>query len=142
MSQGTFDDETVDPKKTYWYRVVGIDYDGNETKLDQAAAISTFTFSRRLPEPPVLDLIVPQAAPCGIVLQWSPAFDTSKHLGFVVYRSVSAAGQYTPIVLAPLQTNSFTDVQVARGTTYWYQIGIMMKNGRLSALTAAQSITP
>jgi hypothetical protein len=37
--------------------------------------------------------------------------------------------------------NSFTDMNVVNGQTYWYRLGVLMKNGRLSELTAAQSIT-
>ena len=140
MSQGAFEDKTVDPKKTYWYRVVGIDYDGNETPIKQSAAISTFTFSRRLAAAPVIDFIAPQTEPCGIVLQWTPLWDPSVHLGFIIFRSASATGAFTPIVFNPLTTNTFTDTQVVKGVSYWYRIGILMKNGRLSELTIPQNV--
>lgn len=142
MSQGYFDDRTVDPKKTYWFRVVGIDYDGNETPLNRAAAISTFTFTRAVAAAPILDMAAVQTEPCGVTLQWSPTFDPSVHAGFIVYRSTTAAGAFTPIVVSPLKENHFTDIQVARGKTYWYRVATMFHTGRLSALTLAQSVTP
>lgn len=142
MSQGFFEDKTIDPKKTYWYRIAGIDYDGNETPVSKAAPISTFTFSKKIFPAPIIDIIAAQAEPCGVVLQWSPVFDSAAHAGFIVYRSTSAGGPFTPIVVSPLKTNSFTDMQVVKGVTYWYRIATLMKNGRLSELTIAQSITP
>ena len=142
MSQGFFEDKNIVSKLTYWYRVVGIDYDGNETPLQRAAAISTFTFTRKIPPAPVVDAIVKQATPCAVVLQWSPLFDASLHKGFIIYRSSTATGSFIPIVTSPLKTNSFADNGVVSGQTYWYRIGILMANGRLSALSAAQVITP
>jgi len=142
MSQGNFTDTGVDPKKTYWYKVVGIDYDGNEGPTDRAAPISTFTFNRKQAAAPVFDALVPQTDPCGLVLQWSPVFDPGQQEGFLVYRSTSAAGPFTPVCLAPVQGNTFQDVQVVKGQTYWYRLAILMKNGRMSLLSGVMAGTP
>jgi len=142
MSQGFFEDKTVKPKLTYWYRVVGIDYDGNETPVDKAVAISTFSFSRKTPNPPVLNPPIWQAEPCGIALTWSPAFNSALHKGFIVYKNVQADGSYIPIVVSPVTSNSFTDNNVVKGQTYWYKVAVLMQNGRLSPLSSVQSITP
>ena len=142
MSQGHFDDAGVQPKKTYWYRVVGIDYDGNEGSLKRAAPISTFTFNRTQAAAPVFDALVPQTEPCGLVLQWSPVFDAGQHLGFLVYRSASASGPFTPVGTEPVQGNTYQDVQVVKGQTYWYRLAILMKNGRMSMLSLATPGTP
>jgi hypothetical protein len=137
-----FEDKNIQPKLTYWYKVVGIDYDGNETPLGRAAAISTFSFTRKIPDAPVIDEIVKQPDPCAVTLKWSPPFDPSKHVGFIVYRSTAAAGPFIPVVVSPLNGNSFTDMNVVKGQTYWYSIGALMLNGRLSTLSPAKSITP
>jgi hypothetical protein len=142
MSQGYFEDKTIRAKLTYWYRVVGIDYDGNETKLDSAAAISTFSFSRIVTDPPVMNPPAIQSVPCGVTIMWSPVFDPLKHTGFIVYRSSSATGPFLPVVVSPVQGNSYTDTNVVSGQTYWYRIAVLMLNGKLSALCAAQSIKP
>ncbi len=142
MSQGFFEDKKIEPKLTYWYLVVGIDYDGNETPLSKAAPISTFSFTRKIPPAPVLDMISKQAVPCGVILQWSPIFNATEHLGFIIYRSNSAAGPFTPVVTAPVKGNSFVDTHVVQGNTYWYRIGLLLNSGRLSQLSPAQSITP
>ncbi|MGQ0739056.1 MAG: hypothetical protein ACT4OJ_08375 [Bacteroidota bacterium] len=142
MSQGYFEDKTIKPKLTYWYKVVGIDYDGNETPLDKAAAISTFSFSRIPPAPPVITTIDKIAEPCSVVVNWSPAYDASKHIGFIVYRGSSAAGPFVPVVISPVKGNAFTDTNVVKGHTYWYAAAVLMLNGRLSALSTAKSVTP
>ncbi len=142
MSQGYFEDKSIKPKLTYWYKVVGIDYDGNETPLTKAAAISTFSFTRRIPDAPVITSITTQADPCAIVLQWSPVIDTTTEIGFIVFRSGSGAGPFTPVVVSPVKDNIYTDINVVKGQTYWYRVGLLMKNGRLSALSAIRNITP
>ena len=142
MSQGFFEDKSIKPKLTYWYKVVGIDYDGNETPLDRAAAISTFSFTRTAPDAPVITTIDKIAEPCSVVVNWSPVYDASKHVGFIVYRSSSAAGPFIPVVVSPVKGNSFTDTNVVRGQTYWYATAVLMLNGRLSSLSTAKSITP
>jgi chitodextrinase len=142
MSEGSFEDKKIQPKLTYWYRVTGIDYDGNETPLKNAAPISTFSFTRQAIPAPVLDVLAKQSDPCGVLLQWTPAFDPANQAGFIVYRSSSASGVFTPIVVSPLKVNSFTDNGVVHGQTYWYKVGLLMKNGHLSQLSAAQGIVP
>ncbi len=142
MSQGYFEDKSVKPKLTYWYKVVGIDYDGNETPLDKAAAISTFSFTRKLPGAPVITSIDKQAEPCAVILKWSPGYDPASQVGFIVYRSNAAAGPFLPVVTSPVTGNSFTDTNVVKGQTYWYATSVLMKNGRLSPMSAVKSITP
>jgi fibronectin type 3 domain-containing protein len=142
MSHGHFEDKNIQPKLTYWYKVVGIDYDGNETPLDRAAAISTFSFTRRVPDAPVIDVIDKQAEPCAIVLKWSPLYNPAQHMGFIVYRSNAAAGPFTPVVVSPVKGESFTDMNVVKGQTYWYKVAVLMLNGRLSVLSAAKNMTP
>ncbi len=142
MSQGFFEDKNINPKLTYWYKVVGIDYDGNETPLARAAAISTFSFSRIPPPPPVITTIDKIADPCSVVVNWTPMYDASKHVGFIVYRGSSSAGPFVPIVVSPVKGNSFTDTNVVKGNTYWYATAVLMLNGRLSALSVAKSVIP
>ena len=142
MSQGSFEDKTVEPKLTYWYKVVGIDYDGNETELERAVAISTFTFTRKIPAPPVLNNPVLQADACSVALNWIPSYDDRLHKGFIVYKSNKADGPFIPIVVSPLNSNSFIDSNVVKGQSYWYSVAVLMLNGRLSKLSDVKSITP
>jgi len=142
MSEGSFEDQEIKPKITYWYRVVGIDYDGNETPVDSAAAISTFTFSRKMPDTPVMNTPIAQNEPCGVTITWLPVFDAAKHNGFIVYRGLSANDHFVPVVVRPIKGNTFTDTNIVKGQTYWYRIALLLLNGRLSAMSSSQSLTP
>ncbi|TDX01987.1 fibronectin type III domain-containing protein [Dinghuibacter silviterrae] len=142
MSQGAFVDRTVQPKLTYWYRVVGIDYAGNQTPLSQAAPISTFTFSTKAIPAPVLDTAMVNATPCSVQLTWTPAFNAAADKGFIVYRSTTAGGTFNPIVTAPVKGATYTDTQVTHGQTYYYKVALLLKTGQLSALSNVKTVTP
>jgi hypothetical protein len=142
MSQGQFVDLHVKPKLTYWYRVTGIDYAGNETALSRAAPLSTFTFSLNLPAAPKLDTLVTVATPCSVQILWTTTIPVAEQVGVIVYRSNAANGIYSPIVTAPVTGNSFSDGQVVHGQTYYYKIAILMKTGQLSNLSPYKFITP
>jgi hypothetical protein len=77
-----------------------------------------------------------------VILKWSPGFDAATQVGFIVYRSSAAAGPFIPVVVSPVAGNSYTDTNVVKGQTYWYTTAVLMKNGRLSPMSAAKSITP
>lgn len=142
MSQGFFEDKNIQPKLTYWYKVVGIDYDGNETPRDSAAAISTFSFTRKAPDAPEITSLDVPTDTCAVVVNWKPKYDPNQHAGFIVYRSSSAAGPFIPIVVSPVKDNSFTDTHVVKGESYYYAVALLMLNGRLSPLSGIKNITP
>ena len=138
MSKGYFIDTKVQPKISYWYRVVGIDYDGNEGLLGKAAPISTFTFARRLAPAPVVESIVSVKDTCGLLISWSPSYNAGEEDGFIIYKSAQPSGKYTPLG-SPIKGNTFLDKEVVKGTQYWYQLSSLSKNGRVSLLSSPQS---
>ena len=142
MSVGLFVDTHVAPKLTYWYKVVGIDYEGNQTPLSKAASVSTFTFALAPSAPPRLDTLEVVGQPCTVQISWSPAVDTAKQVGVIVYRSMTAAGPFNPIVTAPVKGSTFVDTHVMQGQTYYYEIAAMAKTGQITLLTPYKSITP
>jgi hypothetical protein len=144
MSVGFFIDTKVNAKETYWYKVVGIDQSGNEAPLAQAAAISTFTFTRKTPPPPVVTLIAgTTSAPVALVVQWTPPFDATQQRGFAVFRSDRVDGLYRQIGTL-LDKAEYRDVNVVRGVTYWYRVLQMDRSGQVSALSppASGSVPP
>ncbi len=138
MSQGSFLDKDLDPKVVYWYKVVGIDYDGNEGELKAAIPVSTFTFSSELAPTPVIASISEEHDPCALVLTWAPAFDASKHLGFVVFRSRDKWNGYNQIADL-LKENAFVDKQVAHEVEYWYRVALLDREGTVSQMTSPVS---
>jgi hypothetical protein len=134
MSIGSWTDSTADRKRIYWYKVLGVDRAGNQSRPDSALAISTFTFASNRETPPQILAVMPAEDPCGLTLVWTPGFDTSKVQGFFVFRSTAVNGQYYQ--LEGLQrSTSFTDVSVARNTNYFYRVVALRRDGMLTGLS-------
>ncbi len=82
-----------------------------------------------------------------LTLNWTaPAGSVS---GYNVYRGTLSGGQSTtPINIAPITTNTFTDTGLTAGTTYWYYVeainaaGTSDASAEVSAITAADSMLP
>ncbi len=138
MSEGSVYDKSADPKIIYWYKVLGIDQVGNESVLDEAIPVSTFTYSTEQPNYPTITSVSAHSPECGLLVEWSPAFDSSEYLGFVVYRSENSTGPFlqTSSILA---ANEYLDMNVVRGVSYWYKVLRINKKGVLSPLSASQS---
>jgi hypothetical protein len=134
MSHGSYLDKKVDAKEVYWYKVVGIDYDGNEGYLDEAISVSTFTFSSELAETPGISTISTLADTCALVITWIPVFDAGQHLGFAIFKSRNKWSGYNQIANL-LQENTYIDTQVVRGVEYWYRIALLNAEGTVSQLT-------
>lgn len=138
MSEGSIVDSSVDPKKIYWYKVVGIDQCGNEGKLDDAIPVSTFTYSTQLPASPVISSVTVASPTPGLRVQWTPVYDPSQHAGFFVFRAENVAGPYLPISNR-VAGNEYHDGKAIRGLTYWYQVLLISNREILSAPSSAVS---
>ncbi len=141
MSSGSFLDLDVEPHINYWYKVTGIDYDGNETEIKEAVSVSSFTFETASMEAATIEIIVAQADTCAVRLEWFPIFDVQKHFGFLVYKSLKKDG---PFIQAGTMTtqNFLLDREVVSGQQYWYKIIIVQRDGKLSEESIVRSITP
>lgn len=135
MSRGFFTDTKVEDRKVYWYKVVGIDFDGNETPLKFATAVSTFTFQTQTGDAPTFETLVQQPDTCGIRLEWFPIFDPNVHRGFLLYKSMDAAGPFVQAT-SMLMANTWLDRQVVKGRKYWYKLALVQKDGKLSEIGA------
>jgi hypothetical protein len=139
MSLGAFVDRTALPKTIYWYKVVGIDWSGNEAPLSKAVAMSTFTYTSVAPPAPAITSIAATASgPVGLIISWSPVFDPSTMKGFVVFRSSRQNGVFRQIGTL-LQANQYVDTLVVRGAAYWYKVVEMDVRGQVSAAPTATS---
>ena len=140
MSAGTFVDKNVVPKQIYWYKVLGVDQNGNQTSVDSAAGISTFTFKTEREDPPEITSIVPVDDTCALKISWSMTFNPDSMMGFVVFRGRVNTGPYYQINNI-IKGNSFLDNSVARNTQYWYRIALLKKDGSLTKLSDPKSAT-
>lgn len=138
MSIGSLLDKPVDDKIIYWYKVLGIDKNGNESRPESAVGISTFTFSTDVPASPSITSVDVQSPTCALVVQWNPAYDATLHQGFVVFKSETAAGPYLQIGDIVIG-NSLVDLNVVRGIEYWYRVLKIDRDGILSPPSASVS---
>jgi hypothetical protein len=132
MNAGSFLDKKVNPKIIYWYKVVSVDQNGNESALAEATPYSTFTYTATGPAQPVITS-APQKTTgrCGLQITWTPAYNSGQHKGFVVFRSRNENGLFHQI--SPmLQTSTFVDSTVNTSVAYWYQVQAFDLIGRPS----------
>jgi hypothetical protein len=140
MSAATFIDKKVDRHKIYWYKALGVDQNGNETPVDSAMSLTTFTFASNRPVAPKISSINAVEGPCALNVKWTPGFSADNMLGFVIFRASTAAGPYLQLENV-VESDSYNDNSVARGTQYWYRIGMLMKDGLMTRLSDPKSAT-
>ena len=143
LGTGSFLDEgapglPIDPKKIYWYRVLGVDQTGNISPVESAAPVSTYTFSTRRSTAPAVT-VTASSDPCGLLVSWNPAFNTETDVGFAVLRSPSENGAFRQIGSRVTSEGQIADRHVLRGTTYWYKVVRLETNGKRSFLSPATS---
>ena len=141
MNMGAFTDEAAVAKKIYWYKVLGVDQNGNESTIKSAAPMSTFTYASAPPTAPVVASVTAStSAPFELVVSWSPAFDAATTQGFAVFRSDSQAGLYRQLGTI-VKSSEFHDNQVVKNVTYWYKIVRLDITGQVSQPSTAVSGT-
>lgn len=133
MSAGSIVD-TVPPRDIYWYKIVGVDQQGNETPPDSAVGVSTFTFKSNRDPSPIINAVIPEEGPCALRIEWGPGFDPDSAIGFAVFRCRVPAGDYYQIGNI-VKDNVYVDNSVARNVTYWYRIAMLRKDGSLTELS-------
>lgn len=140
MSAGTFVDKKVERKKIYWYKVTGVDRNGNETPVDSAVQMSTFTFASNREAPPNISSVASTEGPCALRVTWSPTYDSTTTMGYVVFRSTDSDGPYFQLE-GIVKDNTFDDTSVARGTNYYYRVALLKRDGALTQLSVPKNAT-
>jgi hypothetical protein len=134
MNAGFFYDKKVDPKTVYYYKVLSVDQNGNESSINEAIPYSSFTFKFSGPSQPQITSIENLSDDCGLDIRWIPQFQAAIHLGYIVFRSSSETGIFRQI--SPLlNTSQYTDKTVNKGINYWYKIQSLDLEGRPSLLS-------
>lgn len=143
MSAGTFIDRNVEQKKIYWYKVLGVDKNGNESNsIDSAVAVSTFTFATKRDAAPKITSIDIVGNPCSFKLNMTPTYDPNTMLGYVIFRSdnpFNNVGPYNQIDNI-VKGGSYTDNSIAKNKGYWYKVAILNKDGSLTQLSEPKSV--
>ena len=139
----TFDDEFFDFGKDYYYFVravsVGLQaepVESVESNIFKFKAVDTFA-------PSAPSAITVAAAPNAISIFF--AVNPDKDIaGYKIYRSTDkdlAKDQWTLLTPQLLQANTFQDMKVESGKTYWYYITATDTTGNVSALSDVVSET-
>ncbi len=76
-----------------------------------------------------------------VSLSWAANTETDL-VGYNVYRSLSAGGGYVKLTSAPLAILSYTDYMATNGTTYYYTVSAVDKDGDESSYAFKVKMTP
>jgi fibronectin type 3 domain-containing protein len=107
----SFDDSGLTPGTNYDYHIEAWNISGN---ADRTGA-DLYTVS------PAITTLAATAGISQVALSWSaPAGATN--MTYNVYRGTSQGGEAATPVATGLTTTSFTDTNLAGGTTYWYEV--------------------
>lgn len=137
MSVGSLLDTKADPKKVYYYKVVGVDQAGNEAKLAGAIGVSTFTYSTAHSPAPVV-VVNEQIDPCALVVTWSASVPLGELEGFAVFRSNAPVGPFLQVGDTLIQVQQYIDRRVVRGNTYYYRVALVRKDGKVTLSSYAE----
>ena len=143
MSAGTFIDRNVEQKKIYWYKVLGVDKNGNESNsIDSAAAVSTFTFATKRDAAPKITSIDIVGNPCSFKLNMTPTYDPNTMLGYVIFRSDNPFNNVGPYYQIDniVKGGSYTDNSITKNKGYWYKVAILNKDGSLTQLSEPKTV--
>jgi hypothetical protein len=113
-----FSDTNVTPGVSYFYRVQSLGANGNDS--DWTSSLNEVNTPPALPQPPVLDNVTTTSAD-SLQLAWhSPAGDEVN--SYMIERSLSASGPFTPTAFTTGETKVFTDTGLTADTTYYYRL--------------------
>jgi hypothetical protein len=127
------DDSLVD-KLPYWYKVIVVDRNGNESSLDSAVDVSSFTYGRRLQPRLRIQSIqqTPEGGSLRIAIDTAGSYKTIS--GYAVYRSNTENGEYQQIDMT--RSDPFIiDSSARRGRKYWYKAMVIFDDATYSDLS-------
>ncbi|MBN1327468.1 MAG: hypothetical protein JW996_05925 [Candidatus Cloacimonetes bacterium] len=134
MNAGSFYDKKADPKTIYHYKVLSVDQNGNESKPEESIPYSSYTFKISGSATPIINKITSKSDSCGLLIEWSPAYNPASHLGYIVFRSSSENGIYRQIS-SLLTASEYNDETINKGPYYWYKVQSYDPDGRPSILS-------
>jgi fibronectin type 3 domain-containing protein len=136
VTAATYIDTAVTNNTTYYYKVAAVNSGGTSGMSNEASAT---------PKAPVSQL--PPTAPTGlqatagnasVMLNWTT---TSGASSYNIYRGTTAGGESAIPIATDVTTNSFSDVGLTNGTTYYYKVAAVNSNGT-SGMSNEASATP
>ncbi|MFZ6009908.1 MAG: hypothetical protein ACOYXT_06115 [Bacteroidota bacterium] len=125
-SKMSFTDTTnLEAGKIYSYSLISIDEDGLQSKRSIPIKLKYADFSKRQA---VNNLFVqPNVKDKNIFVNWT--YPVKGEYRFIVYRAVNGSG-FTSYNTLSGNITSFKDVDVRKGSTYEYSVGVVYKDGK------------
>ena len=121
-------DLAVENETTYYYTVRAIHSEaGSQVQSQDSLVVAAKPEDTTPPSPPRNLVAVPVAG--GVRLAWEPSPDVDV-AGYLVYRTTRAGGGYARLSPSPQPGTTFTDSQVRRGETYFYQVTAVDRSPR------------
>jgi len=135
---GTYtDSDQLDPEAQYFYRVSAVDPSGNESSRSAVAGFSG-TSAAVLASPTGLQAT---GAIGEIVVRWNSVSDPNL-LGYLVFRSETTTGTFTPITADTLFTtgqSEYTDQNVVPTKVYYYKVQAVAQDAELGVIRSVVS---
>lgn len=135
LMRGAFDDDSLMDHTRYYYAVTTVDRHGNESSLQVAHDISTFTFGRSLLPEVRINSIQPSSDGGSLEVQMSTVGRGKNVARYVLYRATSEQGTYQQIGNAQT-TGLVTDDSARRSRVYWYKAMVVFDDRTYSNLSA------
>jgi fibronectin type 3 domain-containing protein len=136
----SYTDSAVTSGTQYWYEVTAVNANGESADSNQVSATPTGGSGATAPGTPTGLTATPGDGQA--VLNWTaPSSDGGTPvIGYDVYRS-TVSGDELAVGSTDASTTSFTDGNLANGTTYYYEVTAVNAAGQ-SADSAEVSVTP
>ena len=131
------DQEQLDPEAQYFYRISAVDASGNESGRSIVAGFSGSS-TAVLASPGGLRAT---GAIGEIVVSWNSVTDPNL-LGYLVYRSQTTTGTFTPITADTLFTTGqtqYTDQNVVPEVVYYYKVQTVVQDPELGLIRSVVS---
>jgi titin len=135
VAMTSYTDYSLAAATKYYYAVQQSDTNGNVSPLSATVAATTLA----LPSPPA-NLTGAAVSKSQIQLNWTAVVTGMPLAAYHVYRGAQTSSLTQLVTISGTKT-SFTDYPVAAGTTYYYALASLDKEGNVSALSAAVAIT-
>ena len=133
VGTNTYQDNTVDPNVTYYYKYQGYNAAGAEMSISQRSDGVNLSVQPQVP----LGFVAYATTNTDVNLEW---IQTPSQQGYEIWRGTVSGGPYTRIATPGTLDTSYTDSTVTPGNTYYYVIRSMSFSGVPSAYSSEQGI--
>jgi RHS repeat-associated protein len=134
----SYTDTTVTSGTTYTYKMVAVDYAGNQGAVS-AERVVTAGDSTPPPAPTNLSATPGNAR---VTLNWQGPSGVPDLAGYFVYRRLGSGSYGSPLNSVAVTVTNYIDLSVTNGTTYYYKVKTVDTAGLLSGWSSEVNAKP